>query len=335
MAKLITNHDPFHIHKILGVCALLNYIYRFFLLLTIGTCFPQDEPKSISVTSVLLHALLSLSSLLLPLPKKRNFSSPMIWPEFRLHSITFASRHAIMTIAVLCNAVPENIWANLAFRLLIITGTIQIASIITDKYGCRVKRTTNAMAYPKHITEEMQKPVKKFYTLSQFGATATCLLDDPTILFVPIFAIQIAPLMMTFVRKGKASAASLHRVYALSLYFAFVAAFIRYFVMGKDFTFKYIFVLSMPASKLRRIFPSKVVWLIVSFVATIIYPTMVAPLVQDYVSEEFYYKLLVACVSINLPIRLWNISVLYLPKDLSMSLTFQQVSRGMDQKKIE
>ena len=30
MAKLITDHDPFHIHKILGVLVLLHFLYRFF-----------------------------------------------------------------------------------------------------------------------------------------------------------------------------------------------------------------------------------------------------------------------------------------------------------------
>jgi hypothetical protein len=40
----------------------------------------------------ILHAGLSWSSLLFHIPAKRNKSNPMIWPEFRWHSICFACR---------------------------------------------------------------------------------------------------------------------------------------------------------------------------------------------------------------------------------------------------
>lgn len=109
MAKLITPHDPYHIHKILGVLLLVHYIYRFALLIQYGDAFPflhnhhehEQHHRLYAVGGVALHGLLSWSALLLPLPAKRNFTSPIIWPEFRLHSIAFATRHVVTTIMAL------------------------------------------------------------------------------------------------------------------------------------------------------------------------------------------------------------------------------------------
>lgn len=154
MAKLITNHDPYHIHKILGVSVLLHYLYRFALLFRHGTAFPTSEDPQVAAAGVFLHAMLSWSSLLLPLPVKRNFTRPMIWPEFRLHSIAFASRHIVTTIITLLDFWPDaetSMLAHAVARGLVLCGTVKAASIITDKWGCREQRTTNAMPYPSTV----------------------------------------------------------------------------------------------------------------------------------------------------------------------------------------
>merc|ERR1711998_467923 len=98
MAKLFTKHDPMHVHKILGFSALLHLIYKCYMVIIYGTAFPRHEPVSVACTGLCLHLALSWSSLLLPLPMKRNFSAPMIWGEFRLHSITFATRHLVCAL---------------------------------------------------------------------------------------------------------------------------------------------------------------------------------------------------------------------------------------------
>ena len=85
MAKLFTHHDQYHIHKTLGLLALLHYLYRFALLYRYGDAFPSsnggnvESPLAIADSAgVMLHGLLSWSSLLLPLPTKRNFNAPMV-----------------------------------------------------------------------------------------------------------------------------------------------------------------------------------------------------------------------------------------------------------------
>merc|ERR1711871_612784 len=129
MAKLITNHDPFHIHKSLGVFALLHFIYRYYLLVTEGTLFAEgDTTNRGDLAGVVLHGLLSCSSLLLPIPSKRNFSSPMIWPEFRLHSISFALRHTISTVLALLHAWPAHWILNALAKLMHIIIVVKAAS---------------------------------------------------------------------------------------------------------------------------------------------------------------------------------------------------------------
>ena len=97
MAKLFTHHDHNNAHKSLGLVVLLQFVYRFVNLALCGSCFPDSEPLWASTLLLLAHACLSVSSLIFRLPAKRNFTSPMIWPEFGLHSIVFATRHVCVT----------------------------------------------------------------------------------------------------------------------------------------------------------------------------------------------------------------------------------------------
>lgn len=170
MAKLITNHDPYHAHKTLGVFVLIHYIYRFYILFKTGkTSFPEDESRLQASICVALHGVLSLSSLLLPLPKKRNFNAPMIWIEFRLHSIVFAMRHVIATLFTL-----NGLWPSENFLLLralakisLVIMTSRLAATVTGLYGCNDKRTTNSMPYPPGTTEKQQKYIKFIYAKAQ------------------------------------------------------------------------------------------------------------------------------------------------------------------------
>ena len=236
MANLITNHDPFHVHKILGLFVLLHFIYRFYLVATTGRAFSSPkEPTYISICGVLLHGVLSWSSLLLPLPTKRNFAKPMIWPEFRYHSILFATRHVLSTIFTLANCWPSSsssnndnqVVLNCISRGTIIIGTVKLASYITSKHGNKTHRTTNTMPYPNNVSSIQETNIKRMYTAAQFGATITCFMNDPTMQFVPLLGIQMAPLLMTLVRKGRISTTTYHRVYSISLSLGYIVIFMR------------------------------------------------------------------------------------------------------------
>ncbi|CAJ1954163.1 unnamed protein product [Cylindrotheca closterium] len=308
MAKLITNHDPYHIHKILGVSVLLHYLYRFALLFQYGTAFPAFESPQRAAAGVFLHAMLSWSSLLLPLPIKRNFTKPMIWPEFRLHSIAFASRHIVTTIVTLLDWWPNeeaSILAHALARGLVLCGTVKAASFITDKWGNREQRTTNSMPYPSTVDPETERPViKKQYMLSQFAATASCLLPDATLNFAPLLAIQMAPLMMTLVRKGKVTSFDYHRVYAISLYLGYVMVFFRLLypadsILTKSVGLKTIFIISFPSSKLRRLMPAIYVWAINTLLSTIIYPLVLQNAIDSMMYNDHAARLLFWFVAVG------------------------------------
>ncbi len=290
MAHLITHHDPFHIHKILGVLVLLHYIYRFYLLFETGTAFPAAESSSLAIGGVVLHGLLSWSSLLLPLPTRRNFAKPMIWPEFRLHSILFASRHVLSAILSLAHLWPYGMIGDLVARATIIIGTVIMAGIIANNYGSNVKRTTNSMPYPENVTPEQELAIKRLYTTAQFGATATCFMNDASMNFAPLLGIQMAPLLMTLVRKGKISTGMYHRVYATSLSLGYLMIFSRLFMLFKTdsvdtngddvnfytvaYTVRALVLFSLPFSRSRKYISAKIFWTGAVFLATIIYPSM-------------------------------------------------------------
>ena len=279
MANLITKHDPYHVHKILGLASLMNYIFRIYYLFLHGTAFPRHEPILQAISCVLIHGILSLSSLLLPLPSNRNFSSPMIWSEFRLHSIIFAMRHVIATIFTLFNVWPDHNFADASMKLGLIILTIKCASLVTEKFGNREKRTTNSMPYPKWITEDMQIGVKDMYTRAQFGATKAIVLGDPTLSYFPLFGIQMAPLLMTLVRKGKIRSITYHRVYSLSLAISWVALFVRLCVQPDKLMIVSLMVSSLfPLTSLRKNKISREgVWV---FYVTFHYT--LAPMIKEY-----------------------------------------------------
>ena len=236
MARLLTDHDPGHIHALLGSIALLHFLYRTLLVFTFGDAFPApaaDDAHStrrrlwLDMFLVLVHSLLPMASLLLPLPEKRNFKSPMIWPEFRLHSLVFASRHVLATLFWLVvrhyyqhttnesrttRATTEGLFSmslwQFAAMLLLVQATMFAASTVTNTLGCAENRTTNAMPYDPCVPEVQKVRAKRLYTYAQFQAAAL------------VFAS--APLLMTLVRKGKCSASTYHCVYTWSLILPFL-----------------------------------------------------------------------------------------------------------------
>ena len=238
MANLFTNHDKYHIHKTLGLLAFCNFILRFYYAIAYRTSFPSFESKVFSCSCVLIHALLPIASLTIPLPDKRNFSGPMIWKEFQLHSILFSCRHVLLTVITLLELWPTQsrafsgisgwtkggkgiaIMSECFMKYLIIIGVIKVAAVITEKYGDKETRTTNAMPYPGYLTEYERTRIKCEYAKKQFGATIFAVFSGElasSLNFAPLYAIQSAPFMMTLVRKGKCETVHYHRVYSATL----------------------------------------------------------------------------------------------------------------------
>ena len=241
MAFLLTHHDPYHIHAILGLFVLFSFLTRLLNIFIFGTAFPETESKLFTYCSILSHSILPISSLLLPIPAKRNFSSPMIWPEFRLHSIVFALRHVIGTLMEVTDSWPNSLWLSILCKTSLIMSVVFFARLITQYYGDKNLRTTNAMPYPEYISEEKQQGVKYNYRIAQFYATVHAVLGDATCAYAPLFGIQSAPFLMTLVRKNIISAIWYHRIYSITLYIPYIILLVR-MIHGTQPTIAVLFV---------------------------------------------------------------------------------------------
>lgn len=223
MANLVSGHDRFHIHKILAPLVLGNFIYRFILTVCTGHAFGGTRPSFWDFASLLPHLLLQISAFMFELPKKRVRGLPLIWPEFRWHSLIFSARHIFFTWAWMARIgapvpVPSETFINLVFVL----ATVVFAGTVSEYYHEKKPwlerdRTTNAMPYPSHFMALTISKIKSNYTKAQFLATTQCLIGNPTSAFWPLLAIQIAPFLMTLVHKGFLDAKQYHRYYAMSL----------------------------------------------------------------------------------------------------------------------
>jgi hypothetical protein len=279
MAHLFTNHDKYHIHKTLGFLAFANFILRFYYAIVYGTSFPPFETKVFSCSSVLIHALLPIASLSIPLPEKRNFTSPMIWKEFRLHSILFSCRHSILTIITLLELWPTQLeifknyklyalFSESILKYIAIISCIKIASIITAKYGDTEKRTTNAMPYPEHVTEYEIEKIKYEYAKKQFGATIMAVFSgelSASLNFAPLYAIQSAPFMMTLVRKGKCNSTHYHMVYSLTLIYPLYLYHVilrKFYSQFADFAICYLYIFAY-SMRINKGWDNKKIWAIV------------------------------------------------------------------------
>jgi hypothetical protein len=205
--KLITNEDSKLIHKSLGIMCLINFIYQFYHLFIYGHM--KLENNHLTPYIFILHGTLSLSSFIFHVPKNRHKGLPMIYQEFRLHSILFALRSVLCGLCFYYKL-------DLLFNILIINLTMILADIVSSKYKADTK-TMRGMPFNDNINEIEKKGVTLMHTNQQFAATMF-MLSNIDGAFSPLFAIQIAAFLMTLVRKGIISTLDWHRVYSLSLW---------------------------------------------------------------------------------------------------------------------
>ena len=207
--KLITKEDPQYIHKILGFVSLANYIYRYYLLLVYGSMF-INTTRDVMLVSV--HGLLSISSLIFHIPKKRNAKMPMIYPEFRLHSIAFAMRSVICCFIHFYT--PDKY--KLYLKMVTCIGTMIVADQITMNYAEPGDTTMRAMPFVETMDETSKCRITRFHSTQQVSATIAMLLNMDYA-FAPMFAIQFAAFLMTLVRKNIIKPNTWHLLYSWSL----------------------------------------------------------------------------------------------------------------------
>ena len=205
--KLKTKEDYADIHKIIGTSCLIHYIYRYFCLLYYGDMkFKYDSFTPIIIS---LHGVLSISSLFFHVPKNRHKNMPMIYKEFRLHSIVFALRSIICALLFYYQF-------HIIYNILIINVTMISADIITY-YLKADTQTMRGMPFGEKIAIDNQKDIIRMQSSQQIGATLFMMVNINSA-FSPAFAIQIAAFLMTLVRKSIINELDWHRIYNISLW---------------------------------------------------------------------------------------------------------------------
>lgn len=207
--KLSTKEDSTYIHKFLGIISLGNFIYRFANYIINDT---MNLNNFTGIQLILVHGVLSVSSLIFHIPTLRNPLKPMIYPEFRLHSILFGMRSVIASLFHYYDFHYIHI-------ILLCYLTIFLADIITYNYNKELKngRTMRNMPFSNDISLSIQNEITFMHSSMQIGAT-TFMLGNMESAFSPLLAIQIASFLMTLVRKSIISAKMWHSIYTLSLW---------------------------------------------------------------------------------------------------------------------
>jgi len=208
--KLNTKEDSSYFHKYLGTICLCNFIYRFTCYFKYGNMYLDNN---FALVLVGVHGLLSISSLIFHIPSIRNPSKPMIYPEFRLHSIAFALRSVVICYQY---------YNKLHYLYPIVTCYITMfsADFITIYFNPEGKNGNTIRNMPfdnSMIPLERQKEITKMHSIMQIGAT-TYMLGDIQSAFSPLLAIQLAAFLMTLVRKSIISSTTWHTIYSWSLW---------------------------------------------------------------------------------------------------------------------
>lgn len=221
--KLFTHEDSkfYHLHKILGFLALGHFIVRFYHMFNNPRV--DFETNYTTLGFIGIHMLLSASSNIFKIPTKRNLSLPMIWPEFRIHSIIFAYRSLLIMLGLwLTNTIVDKYYLN-TYRYLITIGTFVAADFTTKYYISQsildpTTSTMRTMPYPPNMHQTFINILNKYYSISQVFATMICLYTNSyTRLLLLLFPIQIAAFLMTLVRKNILSPGGWHVLYTISL----------------------------------------------------------------------------------------------------------------------
>jgi hypothetical protein len=226
---LFTNHDKYHLHKLLGFGCLFNYFLRIYWLIIYGS-MSLSADNWITLAIPVAHLTLSMSSFIFQVPKMRFSSKIIIWKELQLHNIVFTMRSAIiMMYSIICiksditiNSPHYHLYQIGKFALIVVHHIL--ADYITAKYNVNEKTTTRDINW-ENIPDNIKIIIKKYYAVCQILAINALLLTENDrsgsgaveAAFLVMFPIQLSTFLMTLVRKSIISNISWHVFYALSL----------------------------------------------------------------------------------------------------------------------
>jgi len=175
----------------------------------------------LTLLSVALHLVLSVSSLIFHIPIKRIVGGYRIWPEYRLHSIVFATR-SLTTMSLTWYELKYGLEPNYYLNMAIVIGTIIAADLSSMSMG-----PPGTAGRSSTIQDLDAGPATRFFfSVMQFHATMGCMLGVRrfSTQFVYVWIIQFNAFLMTIRRKNLAPHSALVTTYGLMLVFGFCVA---------------------------------------------------------------------------------------------------------------
>lgn len=254
--KLFTQEDRYNIHKILGFTSLIHFIYRIKLWIEYGNMnFDSTIFTPLSLTP---HLLLSLSSLLIKIPTKRNTNLPLIYPEFRLHSIIFAIRSIIIILCIWCG--------DKVLRTFIVILTMILADQATEYYK-NLNNGTTTRDMPNNL--KGKSIIKYLYAVSQFIGTAQCIhstrIDQIFLILIPI---QVGAFLKTLARKNILTTNGVNFYYIITLLIPYIYTYTTNLKDNSHLTGleKHIMTLFVIILRFKYNFNKYLLWSIVSLI---------------------------------------------------------------------
>jgi hypothetical protein len=93
MAKLLTHHDPGHIHALVGLLNIIHYIYRIFFLVVDVDNGGFGINLNSDIFCLLLMTLPNVTSFIFTIVRdKKGTDGFTIWSEYRAHAFLFAAK---------------------------------------------------------------------------------------------------------------------------------------------------------------------------------------------------------------------------------------------------
>lgn len=217
LKKLFTREDAHyhHMHKILGFSVLCNFFYRLCNMNTHTLGFNVDDDYYI--WTIVLHAILHVSSFQFVISPKRNATYNIIWPEMRWHSLIFAYRSLFIMLMFRFMDAANDMFVFYRFGIVILT----MLAADTVTYLIPPSNNTTTMRgnpFPQGTGSIIINSINLFYSISQIFATLHILFaPTPFYVFLTLIPIQTAPFGMTLQRKGFISQYGWHVSYTAAI----------------------------------------------------------------------------------------------------------------------
>lgn len=223
--KLFTSKEEsriLHAHKILGISALVSFIYRFS---NIGERDGNFGPNYGTLFFIFHHWFLNVSSFIFKIPQRRIRDGGFrIWPEYRIHSLVFASRGLACMLLVWYEQMTSTNATEQYQPYYFMDLGIVLATMAAADYGSRLQgeHRSNSIRGTSY-----SDPYGHWWASEcQFALTAACLIGMRrySIHLGAVMIIQCNSFLMTLRRKNVASHEFLTATYGALLMLGLVVA---------------------------------------------------------------------------------------------------------------